>query len=143
MATSITVSTEIAASRDRVWECWNRPEHITRWCFASEDWHAPRAESDLQVGGRFVTEMAAKDGSAGFDFSGIYVEVVTLERVAYVIDGDGRKVSVAFAEKDGGTEVAETFETESINSLEQQRAGWQSILENFKKYVEVNGDGTL
>ena len=123
MATSITVSTEIAASRDRVWECWNRPEHITRWCF--------------------VTEMAAKDGSAGFDFSGIYVEVVTLERVAYVIDGDGRKVSVAFAEKDGGTEVAETFETESINSLEQQRAGWQSILENFKKYVEVNGDGTL
>jgi hypothetical protein len=30
----------------------------------------------------------------------------------------------------------ETFEAEQINSVELQRAGWQSILNNFKLYVE-------
>lgn len=133
--TLITVSTIVQAPRERVWERWTRPEHITQWCFASADWHAPRAENDPRVGGRFVTVMAARDGSAEFDFNGTYTEVLPQERLAYTIEG-GRKVTVTFTDKDGGTEVTEVFEAETLNTEDRQQAGWQAILENFKKYVE-------
>lgn len=79
--------------------------------------------------------MAARDGSAGFDFNGVYTDVVLHERIGYTIE-DGRRVTVTFIDRDGGTEVTETFETEAINSEELQRAGWQAILENFKLYAE-------
>ena len=46
---------------EKVWECWNKPEHITGWAFASDDWEAPAAGNDLRVGGKFKTTMAAKD----------------------------------------------------------------------------------
>lgn len=131
----IIVSTVVRAPRARVWETWTDPAHVVHWYFASDDWHVPRAENDLRVGGRFVTEMAARDGSAGFDFEGTYTEVLPQERIGYVMD-DGRKVTIAFADKDGGTEVTETFDPETENTIELQRHGWQSILDNFKKYAE-------
>jgi uncharacterized protein YndB with AHSA1/START domain len=132
---TITVSTNVKAPREKVWELWTRPEHITQWYFASDDWHAPRAENDLHIGGRFTTRMEAKDKSAGFDFGGTYTEVLPHERLGYTLD-DGRKVTVTFKDKDGGTEVTEAFETEDENPIEMQRGGWQSILDNFRKYVE-------
>lgn len=70
--TPITVGTVVNAPIATVWDCWNAPEHIPGWAFASDDWEAPRAENDLRVGGTFVTRMQAKDGSAGFDFGGTY-----------------------------------------------------------------------
>ena len=33
--------------------------------------------------------------------------------------------------------VRESFEAESMNSLELQRGGWQAILNNFKKHTEA------
>ena len=33
--------------------------------------------------------------------------------------------------------MIETFELESDNSAEAQQKGWQSILDNFKKYTEA------
>ena len=132
----ITVSVVVQAPREQVWEMWTAPEHIMQWCAASDDWCAPHAENDLSVGGRFVTTMAARDGSARFDFNGIYSEVLPLEKIAYTIEG-GRQVTVTFADTDnGGTEVTEVFEAETENTPERQRSGWQSILENFRKYVE-------
>ncbi len=131
----ITVSVVVQVPRQEVWEKWTGPEHITKWCFASPDWHAPRAENDVKVGGKFVTTMAARDGSVSFDCNGIYSEVLPLERIEYAIEG-GRKVTVTYADKGGATEVTETFEAETENTLEKQRAGWQAILENFKKYAE-------
>lgn len=133
----ITVSTIVRAPRARVWESWTDPAHVVHWCFASADWHAPRAENDLRVGGRFMTRMEAKDGSAGFDFGGTYTEVLPEERIGYVMD-DGRKVAITFADKDGGTEVTEAFDPETENAPERQKEGWQAILENFRKYTEKN-----
>lgn len=134
---SITVETVINAPVEKVWECWSEPNHITKWCFASDDWEAPLAENDLRIGGRFKTRMAAKDGSAGFDFGGIYSVVNPHKLIEYVMD-DGRKVTIRFQSGNGGTNVSETFEMEDENSEALQRAGWQSILDNFKKYVESN-----
>ena len=133
---TITVSTNVKAPIARVWEFWTRPEHIVHWCHASDDWHAPHAENDLRDGGRFVTRMEARDGSAGFDFGGTYTEVTKENRIAYIID-DARKVTVLFDEtEDGGVRITETFEPETINPISRQREGWQSILDSFRTYAE-------
>jgi uncharacterized protein YndB with AHSA1/START domain len=135
MSNKITVESTINAPIKKVWESFTNPEHITQWNQASDDWHSPRAENDLRVGGRFNFRMEARDGSAGFDFTGVYTEVVPHKQISYTMD-DGRKADVIFDEKNGGTKVTTTFEAESQNSLELQKSGWQAILDNFKKYVE-------
>jgi uncharacterized protein YndB with AHSA1/START domain len=133
--TRVTIETVVKAPVETVWECWNKPEHITKWNTAQDDWHSPRAMVDLREGGTFTARMEAKDGSAGFDFGGTYTKVAPHERIEYVM-GDGRAVSVTFAEQGGETRIVETFDAESENSVEMQRGGWQSILDNFKTYAE-------
>ena len=135
MKNPITIEVTIHAPLQKVWDCWNQPEHITQWAFASDDWHAPRAENDLRVGGNFTTVMAAKDGSAQFDFAGTYTEVTDKALIEYDL-GDTRHVKVTFEQTADGVKVTETFDPEGENSEERQRQGWQAILNNFKKYVE-------
>lgn len=137
MDKEITIETLVSAPINIVWEKWTTPEDITKWCHASEDWHAPHAENDLQVGGTFKTTMAAKDGSVSFDFGGTYTTVKEHESIAYTLD-DNRKVSINFTQVGDDTKVTETFEAEDINPIEMQRDGWQAILNNFKKYTESN-----
>ena len=131
----ITIETTVQAPVEKVWGYWNGAEHITRWCNASDDWHTPKAENDLRVGGRFNSRMEAKDGSIGFDFWGVYDEVITHKLLAYTA-GDGRKVKVVFETMGNQTKITETFEAENENPVEMQRAGWQAILNNFKNYTE-------
>lgn len=133
--TAITVETTVHAPVEKVWANWTEPQHITQWSFASDDWHAPRAENDLKVGGKFLTRMEAKDGSFGFDFGGIYDEIRTNEYIAYTL-GDGRKVAIAFTAQGNDTKIVETFDAESTHSVEMQQAGWQAFLDNFKRYTE-------
>lgn len=135
--TTITVQTIVNAPVEIVWQYWTDPEHIVRWNNASADWHTPWAENDLRAGGKFTSRMEARDGSMGFDFEGVYDAVKIYEQIEYSI-ADGRKVKIVFKELDELTEVVETFEAESVNPIELQRAGWQSILDNFKKYTEAN-----
>lgn len=131
----ITIQTLINAPLSKVWECWTSPEHITAWSFASDDWESPFAENDLQVGGKFKTTMAAKDKSAGFDFTGVYTEVEEHALIEYDME-DGRHVKIVFNQTPAGTQVVETFDPEEENSREMQQTGWQAILDNFRKYVE-------
>ncbi|MBA2328132.1 MAG: SRPBCC domain-containing protein [Flavisolibacter sp.] len=135
--TSITISTTVNAPVKTVWDYFSNPDHITKWNFASDDWHSPKAENDLRAGGKFSSRMEAKDGSFGFDFSGVYDEVKPHELIAYTLE-DGRKVNVSFEESGSGTTIVETFESETTHSYEMQRDGWQAILNNFKKYVEAS-----
>jgi len=132
---SITLEIEIKADMDRVWEYWTQPNHIIHWNFASEDWCCPSAENQMVPNGKFSWRMEAKDGSVGFDFEGIYDQVVTNKLITYRML-DNRAVTIKFLQQDDCILLQETFETEDIHSAEHQRAGWQSILENFKKYVE-------
>ncbi len=136
---SITVESVLNASPDKVWKIWTDPEHIVKWNSASEDWHTPKAENDLRRGGKFTSRMEAKDGSSGFDFSGIYDNVEYLKNIAYTME-DGRKVNVDFIGGGNVTTIKETFDPENLNSHELQRSGWQAILDNFKKYVESTED---
>lgn len=132
----ITVSATVNAPVEKVWKTWNEPQHITQWCAASDDWHAPHAENDVRAGGEFKTTMAAKDGSFSFDFGGVYDDVQEYRSLNYTM-GDGRKVSILFEGEGNSTKITETFDPESQNPEEMQRGGWQAILDNFRKYTEA------
>jgi uncharacterized protein YndB with AHSA1/START domain len=132
---TISIQTVIKAPLVKVWEFYTKPEHIRMWNNASKDWHTPKAENDLRVGGKFLSRMEAKDGSAGFDFTGIYDEVKENELISYTMD-DGRSVTIRFEGILEGVKIIITFEAERDNSIEMQKKGWQAILNNFKKYIE-------
>ena len=133
--TSIKISTIVNAPIEKVWKFWTEPEHIKQWNSPSPDWHTPHAENDLKENGVFNFRMEAKDKSFGFDFSGKYDKVIDFREIAYTL-GDQRKVKVFFSDKDGKTEIDETFDAESENSIEMQKQGWQTILDNFRQYTE-------
>ncbi|MCX6227486.1 MAG: SRPBCC family protein [Bacteroidia bacterium] len=132
---SITVSVRVHAPIEKVWETWTHPDDIIRWNNASQDWHTPRAENDLTAGGKFSYRMEARDGSMGFDFRGVYDNVIKMKQIDYTM-GDSRKASITFSASGETTEIVETFEAETTNTIELQRTGWQAILDNFKKYTE-------
>ncbi|WP_129717204.1 SRPBCC family protein [Pedobacter sp. SYP-B3415] len=133
--THITISATINAPAEKVWTAWTEPAHITKWNTASDDWHSPRAENDLRPGGTFVTRMEAKDGSMGFDFGGKYDAVEAHQLISYAM-ADGRRVKIVFQAEGNQTSVTETFDAEQENSIDMQQAGWQAILDNFKRYTE-------
>lgn len=131
----IVIETEVQAPLATVWDAWVTPKDITNWNFAIDEWCCPSAEVNLEVGGNFNYRMEAKDGSMGFDFEGTFTKIESNESIHFEL-GDNRVVTVEFIETINGVKVVETFEAEDENSAEQQKQGWQSILNNFKKHVE-------
>lgn len=129
----IIVTTTIAAPFAEVWQAYTSPDDIKAWNAASADWHTTHAEVDLRVSGKFTSRMEAKDGSFGFDFAGEYTKLIPHQLIEYVFDE--RNVSVNFTEGSDGVLVKVSFDPESIHPEEQQREGWQAILNNFAKYV--------
>lgn len=130
----ITVSTVVAAPLSDVWLAYTTPEDIKAWNTASPDWHTTSASVDLRPGGKFSSRMEAKDGSFGFDFAGEYTRVVLHRLIEYVF-GD-RVGIVEFADGGAGVTVKVTFDSEPTHSEEQQRSGWQAILDNFARHVK-------
>lgn len=131
----ITVEATIKGDLQKIWRYWTQPTHIMKWNFASDDWFCPKAENDLRVGGKMSSRMEAKDGSFGFDFEGVYDEVVDHERITYTIP-DGRVSTTTFESLGEHVQVNIIFDAESQNPIAMQRNGWQAILNNFKNYVE-------
>jgi uncharacterized protein YndB with AHSA1/START domain len=133
---TITIEATVNATIETVWSKWTNPNDIINWNSASDDWHTTKAENDLVVGGKFSYRMEAKDGSFGFDFWGIYTNIIFNELIEYTM-GDERKAKVIFAFENGQTIITTFFEAEDENPKEMQQFGWQSILNNFKKYAEL------
>jgi uncharacterized protein YndB with AHSA1/START domain len=71
----IKVQATISADKQKVWDYYTKPEHITKWNFADASWHCPSASNDMKIGGRYIARMEAKDGSFGFDFDAIYLVI--------------------------------------------------------------------
>ena len=130
----ITVETEITAPVDIVWLAYTSPGDIMQWNAASDDWHTTSAVVDLREGGTFTSRMEAKDGSMGFDFAGTYTKVIEQQLIEYAF-GD-RAACVEFSHHTNGTDVRVTFDSEPSHSIDQQRQGWQAILDNFKRHAE-------
>jgi uncharacterized protein YndB with AHSA1/START domain len=133
----IDVQTAVAAPIEQVWRAYTTPSDIEQWNAASDDWHTTNATVDLREGGAFSSRMEAKDGSMGFDFAGTYTKIVDRKLIEYSL-GD-RNVRVEFGPDVNGVSVHVSFDSEPTHSVEQQRSGWQSILDNFARYVEKKG----
>ena len=132
----ISVETIVKAELNKVWDSWNSPADIKEWNSAQDDWHTTRSSVDLREGGKFLSRMEAKDGSAGFDFEGTYTRVVPKKAIEYRM-GDGREVAVHFEPTDGGVRVRTVFDAESEHPAEYQQQGWQAILDNFARHAEA------
>jgi uncharacterized protein YndB with AHSA1/START domain len=130
----IIVETNVRAPIERVWQAYTTPEDIVQWNAASDDWHTTRSNVDLRIGGTFSSWMEAKDGSFGFDFAGTYTNVVPNRLIEYSF-GD-RTATVEFSASPEGVKVRVSFDAETTHSDEQQRDGWQAILNNFARHVE-------
>ena len=134
----ITVEATVAAPVEDVWRAWTTPQDVMSWNAASDDWHTTAAAIDLRPGGAFCSRMEAKDGSVGFDFAGTYTEVVPHRRIAF--EFGGRTAVVEFIATADGVVVRESFDAEQTFSVEQQRQGWQAILDRFARHVEALRD---
>ncbi|MDP4299392.1 SRPBCC domain-containing protein [Leptothrix discophora] len=129
----ITVQTRIAAPIAEIWRAYTTPADIVQWNTAQDDWHTTRASVDLQVGGKFSSRMEAKDGSFGFDFEGVYTVIDPLRRIEYAF---GDRIGVVEFIPDGeAVTVQVTFDAENDYPPEQQRQGWQAILDRFGRHV--------
>jgi uncharacterized protein YndB with AHSA1/START domain len=131
----ITVETRVRAPIEKAWRAYTTPAHVTKWNFASDDWHCPRATGDLRAGGKFSSRMEAKDGSMGFDFEGIYTNVVEQKLIEYSFGNRAAKIEFVPDGKDVAVRV--TFDSEPMHTEEQQRDGWQAILNNFARHAET------
>jgi uncharacterized protein YndB with AHSA1/START domain len=134
-AQSLVVTSTVKAPIAAVWDAYTTPEDIKKWNAASDDWHTTSAKVDLREGGAFSSRMEAKDGSMGFDFAGTYTKVEEHKLIEYAF-GD-RFARVEFVPVQDGVRVTVTFDAETEHSVEQQRVGWQAILDNFASYVEA------
>lgn len=134
MTARISVETVVHAPIADVWRAYTTPEDIMRWNAASDDWHTTQSSVDLREGGAFSSRMEAKDGSVGFDFAGTYTRIVPHRLIEYAF-GD-RTAEVTFESGGDSVTVRVTFDAEMEHSVEQQRQGWQTILDNFTKHVE-------
>lgn len=135
--TKITIQLVVLADKKKAWNYYTLPEHIVNWNFASDQWHCPRASNDMVVGGKYYTRMEAKFADLGFDFEGTYTEVLPDEGFTFKLSDD-REVSARFVEEEGKTQVQLIFDAENENPHDLQAQGWQTILEQYKKYTEAN-----
>lgn len=131
----IDVEATVAAPIDEVWKAYTTPDDIKQWNAASDDWHTTAATVDLRVGGAFSSRMEAKDGSMGFDFAGTYTQVIPQKLIEYSFGN--RTAQVSFIPSGDGVRVHVSFDSESTHTIEQQKSGWQAILDNFSSYVEA------
>jgi uncharacterized protein YndB with AHSA1/START domain len=131
----ITVEVTVDAPIQKVWDAYVTPENIVQWNAASDDWHTTASTVDLRPGGKFSSRMEAKDGSFGFDFEGEYTNIVTHQLIEYAF-GD-RTAEIRFEAGDAGVKVTVEFAAEEENSVDDQKGGWQAILNNFKRHVEA------
>jgi uncharacterized protein YndB with AHSA1/START domain len=136
MNQKIKVNATINTDLNKVWDYYTNPKHIVNWNFADPSWHCPSASNDMKLGGTYLARMEARDGSFGFDFEAVYTEIIEGKSFEYTFGG--RTVHVSFEKLNNQTEVIIEFDPETENPVEMQQNGWQAILNNFKKYVEMN-----
>lgn len=134
-STKITVSAWIDAPLAKAWDSYTNPAHIVNWNYADAGWHCPSAFNDMKIGGLYKARMEARDGSFGFDFEAVYTEIAVENYFTY--EFGGRVATVEFRKTDNKTEVVVTFDAETENPVDLQKAGWQAILNNFKIYTET------
>jgi len=135
MTNKFVIKADVYQNIDVIWETYTDAKHVTQWSFASDDWHVTEGHAKFVEGGAFNYRMEAKDESFGFNFMGTYDEIVKHQTIKYHLT-DKRNIDVEFKKHKGYVTIQLTVDAENEFSLEQQKVGWQAILDNFKSYAE-------
>ena len=135
MTSNLTAEIILQAPIEKVWKLWTTAADIKQWNNPSDEWYSPNVEIDLKTGGRFLFRMETKNGSVGFDHAGRYDKILLHQLIEYTVD-DGRRSVIVFSTNNDSTTVTETFEPEPQTPVDMQKEFCQSVLNNFKKYVE-------
>ncbi len=120
----IVVSRTFEAPLELLWKAWTEPEHFMQW-YGPKGFTTPICEIELKVGGRHLWSMRSPDGSMQMYYTGVYKEIVPMERLVFsdgLSDAEGNvmsptemgmpegspvsmDVTVTFAHQDGKTTV--------------------------------------
>lgn len=78
--------------------------------------------------------MEQKNSRGGFDYVGVYDEIILMEYIGSI--SGGRTCVVEFQAIDNNTIIRETFEPDTFTPLELQQSFTDGVLLSFKKFIE-------
>jgi uncharacterized protein YndB with AHSA1/START domain len=153
MALELVISRVFDAPRELVWQAWTDPRHILGW-WGPAGFGSQSCEAELRVGGRFLLEMRAPDGTV-HPCRGIYREIVEHERLVYSSEADDRHpcgaglpprslVTVSFTAQGRQTllTIHTRFETAACKEAAAEArfvVSWREGLERLAEYISVRG----
>jgi uncharacterized protein YndB with AHSA1/START domain len=135
---SLTITRDIRAPRELVWEALTDPEHLVHW-WGPDGFTNTFYEIDVKPGGVWHFMMHGPDGK-DYPNKIVFREITEPERIAWDHSGDGDAVetdhrfsaSITLAEKDGVTTV-------TLRSVFDTQADYDLATE----YAIVGGEQTL
>lgn len=137
---TVEVRRTFAASAERVFQAWTRPEELKLWA-APGPLAAPLAEVDLRVGGSYRIHMRDPGGKE-YRVVGIYREIDPPRRLVYTWSWETDPivtdsiVTVEFIDRGGSTEVVLRHEKLPNDAKrEGHTTGWIACLEKLETVV--------
>ena len=137
---ALEVRRTFAASPQRVFDAWTRPEALKSWA-APGAMTAPVVEVDLRVGGGYRIHMSAPDGKE-HRVIGVYREVDPPRRLVYTWtwetnpDVTDSIVTVEFHDRGTSTEVVLRHEKlPSAESRDRHTVGWEGCFDKLETVV--------
>lgn len=133
----IEVRRRFAATPERVFDAWTRPEVLTEWWSASPSHRPGLAEVDLRVGGRYRLSMIDGDGVETV-VGGEYVEVQPPSRLAFTWSWDGGATSSLVEidfEEDGDATLVTLRHSGLVTpeSIERHERGWNGCFDSLER----------
>jgi len=143
---AISISREINAPIERVWQAWITPEDIARWFVAEHGLDTEVIQMDVKKGGQARLKFP---GSAG-EYTWTYVEIDKPNKLVidildfslpqFLPDGAGGKCSIELKDLDGITRVTVSGELpvgmDSENDRKMAEKGWSYTLANLDNYLK-------
>jgi uncharacterized protein YndB with AHSA1/START domain len=141
---AVHVSRTFPAPRERVFRAWTEADIVQRW-FGTRGAIIDNVESDVRPGGRYRITIRVPPTMRKAHVAGTFLEVDPPERIVYTFAwekvpiaygmGDS-KVTVAFVELNGSTEVRLTHELLDKARLRAfHRFGWRGSLKRLARVL--------
>lgn len=142
---TVSVSREISAPIERVWQAWTTPENIGHWFIAEHGKETKVIQMDVKVGGKVRLMFP---GAAG-DYTWTYVEIDKPNKLVidildfslpqFLPDGVGGICSIELKASDGITRVTVSGDLPAGMDNEKMRKmaenGWGYTLGNLDNYL--------